>query len=100
MGRSISDDAERAMITKMKVEVGYTFTAKLEGMFKGFSKSLLETDGRYEAFTGYDVRLQGLHPVDADGVIIRDDDTGFDINILACWSTDGRWWCRLLYIFQ
>lgn len=39
MGRSISDDAERAMITKMKIEVGYTFTSKLEGMFKDMKLS-------------------------------------------------------------
>ncbi|KAG2185317.1 hypothetical protein INT44_002107 [Umbelopsis vinacea] len=32
-GRSVSDDAERSMITKLKVECGYQFTTKLEGMF-------------------------------------------------------------------
>ncbi|CAM0137429.1 unnamed protein product [Umbelopsis sp. WA50703] len=32
-GRSVSDDAERGMITKLKVECGYQFTTKLEGMF-------------------------------------------------------------------
>lgn len=33
-GRSVSDDAERGMIAKLKVEVGSTFTSKMEGMFK------------------------------------------------------------------
>jgi cullin 3 len=33
LGRSVSDDAERNMITKLKQECGYQFTSKLEGMF-------------------------------------------------------------------
>ncbi|KAJ7284963.1 Cullin-domain-containing protein [Mycena rebaudengoi] len=33
LGRSISDDAERGMLAKLKVECGYQFTQKLEGMF-------------------------------------------------------------------
>ncbi|EMD34073.1 hypothetical protein CERSUDRAFT_117587 [Gelatoporia subvermispora B] len=33
LGRSVSDDAERAMLAKLKVECGYQFTQKLEGMF-------------------------------------------------------------------
>uniref|UniRef100_A0A7S2W0A7 Cullin family profile domain-containing protein n=1 Tax=Rhizochromulina marina TaxID=1034831 RepID=A0A7S2W0A7_9STRA len=32
-GRSVSEDAERSMITKLKTECGYQFTSKLEGMF-------------------------------------------------------------------
>ena len=31
--RSVSDDAERSMIAKLKHECGYQFTSKLEGMF-------------------------------------------------------------------
>ncbi|KAG6331221.1 hypothetical protein ID866_7870, partial [Astraeus odoratus] len=34
MGRSVSDDAERGMLAKLKVECGYQFTQKLEGMFQ------------------------------------------------------------------
>ncbi|TFY63803.1 hypothetical protein EVJ58_g3035 [Rhodofomes roseus] len=33
LGRSVSDDAERNMLAKLKVECGYQFTQKLEGMF-------------------------------------------------------------------
>jgi len=33
LGRSVSDDAERNMISKLKTECGYQFTSKLEGMF-------------------------------------------------------------------
>ncbi|GLB40454.1 putative cullin-domain-containing protein [Lyophyllum shimeji] len=32
-GRSVSDDAERGMLAKLKVECGFQFTQKLEGMF-------------------------------------------------------------------
>ncbi|KAG0247833.1 Cullin-3, partial [Actinomortierella ambigua] len=32
-GRSLSDEAERGMITKLKIECGFQFTSKLEGMF-------------------------------------------------------------------
>lgn len=31
--RSVSDDAERAMVSQLKAECGYQFTSKLEGMF-------------------------------------------------------------------
>jgi cullin 3 len=32
-GKSVSDDAERGMLAKLKVESGFQFTQKLEGMF-------------------------------------------------------------------
>lgn len=32
-GRSVSDDAERSMVSLLKAECGYQFTSKLEGMF-------------------------------------------------------------------
>lgn len=32
-GRSVSDDAEKGMVSKLKVEMGFQFTQKLEGMF-------------------------------------------------------------------
>ena len=32
-GKSISEDAERAMVSQLKAECGYQFTSKLEGMF-------------------------------------------------------------------
>jgi len=33
LGRSVSDDAERGMLAKLKIECGFQFTQKLEGMF-------------------------------------------------------------------
>lgn len=39
LGRSASDDAERGMLAKLKVECGYQFTQKLEGMFNDMKLS-------------------------------------------------------------
>ncbi|KAF9439024.1 Cullin-3 [Entomortierella beljakovae] len=33
-GKSLSDEAERGMIARLKIECGYQFTSKLEGMFQ------------------------------------------------------------------
>ena len=33
LGQSVTDDAERQMLVKLKVECGHQFTQKLEGMF-------------------------------------------------------------------
>eukprot|EP01137_Pigoraptor_chileana_P025945 Opistho-2@96193 len=39
LAKSVSDDAERSLIGKLKAECGYQFTSKLEGMFKDISVS-------------------------------------------------------------
>ena len=44
MKRSVSMDAERQMISKMKMEVGNTFTQRLEGMFRDMVISEDETN--------------------------------------------------------
>jgi len=38
-GRVVSDDTERAMITKLKTECGFQFTSKIEGMFTDMKTS-------------------------------------------------------------
>jgi len=38
-GRSVSDDAERGMLTKLRLVAGFSFTTKLEGMFKDMKVS-------------------------------------------------------------
>jgi cullin 3 len=45
LNRSVSDDAERNMISKLKTECGYNFTAKLEGMFNDMKTSAQTIDG-------------------------------------------------------
>jgi cullin 3 len=38
-GRTVSDEAERSLIVKLKTECGYQFTSKLEGMFTDMKTS-------------------------------------------------------------
>ena len=47
--RSISDDAERAMVSLLKAECGYQFTTKLEGMFNDMRISR-ETRDKYKQY--------------------------------------------------
>jgi len=51
-GRSVSDDAERSMITKLKHECGYQFTSKLEGMFNDMKISSDTQDGFRQSLGG------------------------------------------------
>lgn len=46
--RSVSDDAERSMVSLLKAECGYQFTTKLEGMFNDMRISR-ETRNRYRS---------------------------------------------------
>jgi cullin 3 len=39
LGRSVSEDAERGMLAKLKAESGNQFTLKLEGMFNDMKLS-------------------------------------------------------------
>ncbi|GLJ50746.1 hypothetical protein SUGI_1080940 [Cryptomeria japonica] len=39
-GKTVSDDAERSLIVRLKTECGYQFTSKLEGMFTDMKTSL------------------------------------------------------------
>ena len=47
--RSVSDDAERAMVSNLKAECGYQFTSKLEGMFNDMriSRDMRDTYRNY-----------------------------------------------------
>ncbi|KAG2219618.1 hypothetical protein INT45_011343 [Circinella minor] len=47
--RSVSDDAERGMLGKLKRECGYQFTNKLEGMFNDMKLST-EMSGQFKEF--------------------------------------------------
>lgn len=49
-GRSVSDDAEKSLIVKLKTECGYQFTSKLEGMFNDMRTSQDATEEFYRAF--------------------------------------------------
>ncbi|KAG9315306.1 Cullin [Chiua virens] len=58
-GRSVSDDAEHGMLAKLKVECGYQFTQKLEGMFNDIKISS-------ETMQGYRQHLQNVLPPDLE----------------------------------
>lgn len=46
-GRTVSDDAEKSLIVKLKTECGYQFTSKLEGMFTDM-KTSKETNDAFQ----------------------------------------------------
>nr|GMC59432.1 cullin-3A-like isoform X1 [Ipomoea batatas] len=46
-GKTVSDDAERSLIVKLKTECGYQFTSKLEGMFNDMRTSHDTMQGFY-----------------------------------------------------
>uniref|UniRef100_A0A1D1YRK4 Cullin-3B n=1 Tax=Anthurium amnicola TaxID=1678845 RepID=A0A1D1YRK4_9ARAE len=46
-GKTVSDDAERSLIVKLKTECGYQFTSKLEGMFTDLKTSQDTMQGFY-----------------------------------------------------
>ncbi|CAA0834686.1 Cullin-3A [Striga hermonthica] len=48
-GKTVSDDAERSLIVKLKTECGYQFTSKLEGMFTDMKTSQDTMQGFYGA---------------------------------------------------
>ena len=68
--RSVSDDAERSMITKLKTECGYQYTSKLEGMFMDMKVSA----DTQEAFRNH---LGGSSKVDGVELSVQVLTTGF-----------------------
>lgn len=49
-GKTVSDDAERSLIVKLKTECGYQFTSKLEGMFTDMKTSQDTMQGFYARY--------------------------------------------------
>mmetsp|Transcript_18808 Transcript_18808/g.44658 ORF Transcript_18808/g.44658 Transcript_18808/m.44658 type:complete len:737 (+) Transcript_18808:84-2294(+) len=58
-GRSVSDDAERSMIAKLKHECGYQFTSKLEGMFVDMKVSA-DTQDAFRLANGSSSKVDGI----------------------------------------
>jgi len=52
LGKSISEDAEKAMLQKLRVECGNQFTNKLDGMFRDISLSETVVNDYREAMNG------------------------------------------------
>ncbi|KAG0492185.1 hypothetical protein HPP92_005583 [Vanilla planifolia] len=54
-GKTVSDDAERSLIVKLKTECGYQFTSKLEGMFTDMKTSQDTMQGFYASQAALDI---------------------------------------------
>mmetsp|Transcript_20917 Transcript_20917/g.49317 ORF Transcript_20917/g.49317 Transcript_20917/m.49317 type:complete len:772 (+) Transcript_20917:258-2573(+) len=80
MGRSVSDDVEKAMVSELKRECGYQFTSKLEGMFNDIrvSRDMQELYKNYK-------RNQSLEQ-ESDGAA-----SGKPIDIEVDVLTNGYW---------
>lgn len=63
-GRSASDDAERGMLAKLKVECGFAFTQKLEGMFHDMRLSS-DTNAAFRSYLTK-AQAQGTPPPEID----------------------------------
>ncbi|GAM26563.1 hypothetical protein SAMD00019534_097380 [Acytostelium subglobosum LB1] len=81
LGRSVSDDAERNMIAKLKTECGYQFTSKLEGMFTDMRLSV-------DTMTGFKSYIQNLQKPLAFDLSVNVLTTGF-------WPTQNASNCNL-----
>jgi len=83
MGRSVSDDAERSMVSLLKAECGYQFTSKLEGMFNDMRISRDMQDS-YKTYK----RAQASQQQQCEGEI---RDSGKPIDIEVDVLTNGYW---------
>lgn len=80
-GRSVSDDVERQMITKLKQECGYQFTSKLEGMFMDMKMSA-DTQQNFRVANGGESKVEGIE------LVVNVLTTGF-------WPTQSASVCEL-----
>ena len=78
--RSVSDDAERAMVSLLKAECGYQFTTKLEGMFNDMRISR-ETRDKYKQY----LRQQ------METIAVDDHSNSQNIDIEVDVLTTGYW---------
>ncbi|KAL8161506.1 hypothetical protein V2J09_012995 [Rumex salicifolius] len=67
-GKTVSDDAERSLIVKLKTECGYQFTSKLEGMFTDMKTSQDTMQGFYSS--------QGAETADGPTLVVQVLTTG------------------------
>lgn len=60
LNKSVSDDSEKNMISKLKTECGCQFTSKLEGMFKDMSVSNTIMEEFKQHITAHNLLLSGV----------------------------------------
>lgn len=91
-GRSVSDEAEKSMISKLKSECGHQYTSKLEGMFQDMklSEDLLK---QYKnSFTGASTasqRARGSASGAGTGSLGLPSSTGIELKVSVL--TSGFW---------
>ncbi|RYR64882.1 hypothetical protein Ahy_A03g010909 isoform A [Arachis hypogaea] len=78
-GKTVSDDAERSLIVKLKTECGYQFTSKLEGMFTDMKTSQDTMQGFYAS-----------HPELVDGPTLT-----VQVLTTGSWPTQSSVTCNL-----
>ncbi|KAF7809140.1 cullin-3A-like isoform X1 [Senna tora] len=78
-GKTVSDDAERSLLVKLKTECGYQFTSKLEGMFTDMKTSQDTMQGFYAS-----------HPELDDGPTIT-----VQVLTTGSWPTQSSVTCNL-----
>ena len=76
-GKSESEDVEKQMISRMKLEIGNSFTTKLDGMFKDMSMS-------EELSAGYRSYVADLGDMDRKPV-----DLGITVLTTNCWPMES-----------
>eukprot|EP01128_Nolandella_sp_AFSM9_P011645 TRINITY_DN848_c0_g1_i2.p1 TRINITY_DN848_c0_g1~~TRINITY_DN848_c0_g1_i2.p1 ORF type:complete len:657 (-),score=175.31 TRINITY_DN848_c0_g1_i2:466-2391(-) len=83
LNRSVSDDAEKNMIAKLKSECGYQFTSKLEGMFQDMKSSS-------QAIEGFKQHVGAMTPNPIKGV-----DLNVHVLTSGFWPTQVPGKCQL-----
>lgn len=83
--KTASDEAERGVINRLKIECGYNFTAKLEGMFKDIYVSRTT----YDAFKAY------IASSDAHKAAMRGIDLNPKVLTTVHWPTSATPGCIL-----
>ena len=88
MGRSVSDDAERAMVSQLKAECGYQFTSKLEGMFNDMriSRDMQDSYKTYKRLQASKLQQQSISERETSG-----NGSGKPIDIEVDVLTNGYW---------
>lgn len=92
--RSVSDDAERAMVSLLKAECGYQFTTKLEGMFNDMRISR-ETRDKYKSYK----RQQQEMDDDVD-ILSKPIDIEVDVLTTGYWPSQNVPPCTLPVVVQ
>ncbi|XP_077224374.1 cullin-3A-like [Tasmannia lanceolata] len=81
-GKSLSEDAERSLIVKLKTECGYQFTSKLEGMFTDMKTS-------QDTMQGF-MTSQSMEPKDKDSPNLT-----VQVLTTGSWPTQASATCNL-----